>query len=326
MAGGWAAGQAPSWDERTPRQEEPPPYRRQYTDERAAPPAAQRDVRAQPAAGAPAAPRQIPAPFQLTQEEAVRLDQILNFWEQSSGKVTRFNSKFRRFKYDKESGDAKKDLLVGDPEEGRVWFESPDKATLKVEKGKPEHWICDGKAVFIYDFDRKVVAEYKIPPQLQGRGITEGPLPFVFGAKAAQLKARYWMRVIPPEPQANGGPAQAENEFLLEAYPRQFDDARNWRCAQVILRLTEARDLLLPVGVRIFEPNPNRWMAFGFYGMELNPRRPWIDIVGEDPFSPKNPGWGWKRELAPGQEETLPAARPAPGGASSMGSRQAMPR
>ena len=52
-----------------------------------------------------------------------------------------------------------------------------------------EHWVCDGKSVFEYRHDQKQLVERPIPPQLQGKAIVDGPLPFLFGAEAAKLKA-----------------------------------------------------------------------------------------------------------------------------------------
>ena len=37
-----------------------------------------------------------------------------------------------------------------------------------------------------------------MPPELQGKAIVDGPLPFLFGADAQKLKQRYYLRIITP--------------------------------------------------------------------------------------------------------------------------------
>ena len=51
------------------------------------------------------------------------------------------------------------------------------------------------KVVYQYRPDLKQLVEHPIPPQLQGQAIVDGPLPFLFGADAAKLKQRYWMKL-----------------------------------------------------------------------------------------------------------------------------------
>ena len=55
--------------------------------------------------------------------------------------------------------------------------------------------MCDGKSVFEYRHQDKHLVERPIPKELQGQSIVDGPLPFLFGAEAAKLKARYWLRI-----------------------------------------------------------------------------------------------------------------------------------
>ena len=70
---------------------------------------------------------------------------------------------------------------------------------VAIEPERAEHWICDGKSVFFHDHKTKKLIEYKLPPESQGKAIRNGPLPFLFGAEAARLKQRYYMRVITPQ-------------------------------------------------------------------------------------------------------------------------------
>ena len=60
----------------------------------------------------------------------------------------------------------------------------------------------------------------RLPPELQGKAIVDGPLPFLFGAKAETIKARYWIRVLPET--GNG-------KFWLEAVPKSRQDVQNFK-------------------------------------------------------------------------------------------------
>ena len=62
-----------------------------------------------------------------------------------------------------------------------------------------EHWVCDGENVYEYRHDQKQLVVRPIPPAMQGQAIVDGPLPFLFGAEADKLKARYWMRAEQPQ-------------------------------------------------------------------------------------------------------------------------------
>ena len=71
---------------------------------------------------------------------------------------------------------------------------------------------------------------HHLPPQLQGKGIVDGPLPFLFGTEAAKLKARYWLRIVPPVEKS------PPDQIMLEARPKYREDAQNYVRAQVILQ------------------------------------------------------------------------------------------
>ena len=74
--------------------------------------------------------------------------------------------------------------------------------------------------------DKKQLIERKLPPEMQGKAIADGPLPFVFGAKADQLKRRYWMRDITPEEDIG-------KRIWLEAVPKLQQDAANFQKATI---------------------------------------------------------------------------------------------
>ena len=78
--------------------------------------------------------------------------------------------------------------------------------------------------MFEYRHDQKQLVERPIPPQLQGQAIVDGPLPFLFGAEAAKLKARYWMRI---EQQANRTRTKSGSSPCRVIRPRRPTSARS---------------------------------------------------------------------------------------------------
>ena len=98
---------------------------------------------------------------------------------------------------------------------GKLAYRTPDQADYQISsKGEEERWVCTGKSVFEFNYKQSQLIERRLPPELQGKAITNGPLPFLFGVKAKQLKARYWMRVVTPEDRVKTG------EVWLEAWPK----------------------------------------------------------------------------------------------------------
>ena len=69
-----------------------------------------------------------------------------------------------------------------------------------------EHWVCDGQNVYEYRHDQKQLVVRPIPPAMQGKAIVDGPLPFLFGAEAAQAQG----------PLFDAGRAAAESERDLD--------------------------------------------------------------------------------------------------------------
>ena len=129
-------------------------------------------------------------------------------------------------------------------------FSAPDKGLMKIEAKDPtqsEQWLCDGKSIYQFDYRERLVTEYVMPLELQGKGIGDGPLPFVFGVEAEKLKQRYFMRIITPP--------DVKNEVWLEAYPRYQQQAAEFSKVQVILQISGTTKALLPFAIQIYSPN-----------------------------------------------------------------------
>jgi TIGR03009 family protein len=261
--------------------------------------AAVRVAQAQPQRGAPVQPQAPPAqaPFQLTPQEQAELDQLLLDWEASGKNVKTFKCKFSLFQYDSNFGP--KQAAKDNP--GRAWrsgegqlkYAKPDHGMFQVESIKSwdgqkgawsepedgEHWVCDGKKLYELDPRQKQVRVRELPPHLQNQGIVSGPLPFLFGADAAQLKQRFWMRITTP-------PERAETQIWIQAHPRWAQDAANYRSAELIL----SRGALQPVGLRVIQLNGSPW-TYQFTAIKIND--PFAGLL-RDFAAPSKPfGWTW---------------------------------
>lgn len=189
-------------------------------------------------------------PFQLSPQEQADLDKILDAWEKKNGAIKTFKADFTRYQYDpvffpKQPGQIErpKQESLGEikyvaPDkgllretEGSIWVDNPTSRQLEKKKVEAlEHWACDGKLLYKVDYQQRVVEEISIPPELQGKGITQGPMPFVFGAKAGELKARYYIR---PDT-----PAGKTDQYWLEIRPKFMRDAENYSKVEIILDAT----------------------------------------------------------------------------------------
>lgn len=263
--------------------------------------------------GAPGAPAQPPAPpFQLTEVQQQQVVQILQMWETESAKVQTFNSEFERWEYDGVFGPGSDKPLIKCT--GQVSFSKPDKGSLKIEEIKRwtktnpqdtaadapgdwapqpheigEHWVCDGKAVYEYNHRDKQLVVTPIPPQMQGAAIADGPLPFLFGAKAGELMSRYWIK----EEQSSA------TQIWLRAYPRRQSDAANYDSVDVMLD----RKTMQPTHIQVNLPGGQQKHMYTFTGAKVNesnlgtwfsdlfsaPRKPlgWTRVTNEAPAGPQ---------------------------------------
>jgi TIGR03009 family protein len=113
-----------------------------------------------------------------------------------------------------------------------------------------EHWVCDGENIYEYRHDQKQLVVRPIPPQMQGKAIVDGPLPFLFGADAVKLKQRYWMVV-------NGANVKlGANEVMISAVPKWPSDAANYKSVDVILE----QPVMMPKSMQIVLPNNGRYV------------------------------------------------------------------
>jgi len=232
---------------------------------------------------------------QLSPQEQAELDHILAAWESESDKIKTLTATFSMWEYGGAFGGNAKPGEAPQPTRectGEIHFAAPDKGSYEITKGAEEHWVCDGKSIYQFDAKQKRLKEYKLPAELQGKAITNGPLPFVFGAKAATLKQRYWMRII-TEPGKEG-------EIWIEAWPRWQQDAANFHHVQVILN----SKTMLPMAIRMYDVNPQMHKVYAFEGTNVNGT--WDQI--KDFFARPRTPFGWKHEVIEPPADALPPA------------------
>jgi len=274
---------------------------------------------AQPPAGP--APQRPPAaaraPFELSAQEHAALNNLLLAWQQESAKVSTFSARIVRYEYNpvfsvKDQSGQEIPTTQG---KGIIKYGNPDKALLKIDEidvydaklGKfvPMNdeaghgklwWLCDGQSTFEFNYLQKQVIERTLPPEMQGKAISEGPLPFLFGAKADRLKQRYFMRLVTPP--------TVQGQYWLEAFPRFQSDASNFYKAQLILTSKD----LMPGAVQITEPDGKTNTVYVLTEITVNGL--WANI-GPDFAKPKVP-LGWKRVVNPEQAAAQQVQGPAP--------------
>ena len=233
-------------------------------------------------------------------------------WEKQSERVRTFKCKFGRWEVNPAFGPKGNNywLSIG---EGVIKFKSPDHGIYIVEKQQQwdpqkgtyvprteglDHWVCNGEAIFEFNAEKRQLIERKLAPNLRGKAITDGPLPFIFGAKADQLKRRYWMRDITP-------PDQVKRQVWLEAWPKFQQDAANFQHAVVILN----RRTFMPEALRIILPDGQNKQDYAFSGTQVNDP---LSIFKGDFIPPLTPlGWQKVVEPAPGNNVAPPGRRPA---------------
>lgn len=263
--------------------------------------------------------------FPLSAENQSYVDEVLDIWEKKSSTVQRFRCNFVRYQYQPAFGphivgaDGKLgELRPAVRENGVINYKAPSKGMLRVDKIESnrlppgatddewnvvkdpgDYWMCDGDSVFYLNHQDKQLIERALPPGMKGKFIQNGPLPFVFGAQASELKQRFWIRPMPSD---------AANEAKLEFVPRTPRDSADFLLVQVILEETKKHELL-PKAIRILDP-AGQEQSYVFTDREYNWNEA-IDKLGnlfkkgfDTPVAPK----GYKRVV----EAQLPSEAVAP--------------
>ncbi len=252
-----------------------------------------------------AAPRGIaPPPFRLTREQLHDLWAVLKAWEQRARGIETLRADFILWKYDLNFNPNKPAIYYGE-----LRYKAPDKGMYRYRENEKAQWIedwsCDGQAIYRLDHAKKQLVVHPLPPELRGRAITQGPLPFVLGADAQTLLNRYYMRLVTPE-------QRAKQEIWLEAWPKRQQDRADFQTATVIFRKQD----LVPFAVQLVAPGGKNRDVYQFNNLKINGgflQR----LFGQETFTPPLPR-GWTRVVQPiarpsrsaGRRQPLPPARP----------------
>jgi TIGR03009 family protein len=262
---------------------------------------------------------------------------VLRYWEEHSNKIHTLACEFTSWEYDPVNGP--KDPITGKEfaktiSKGEIKYAKPDKGLYKVNEmylaappamGKSEpqyikqdssfniHWISDGERIFEFDGRNKRLIERELPPEMKGKPIADGPLPFLFGARAETIKARYWIR---------GLPQSGNGKYWLEAVPKSIQDRQNFKAVTIVLD----EKTYLPEVIEVLAPN---------YDVATNPARSTYQFAKHE-TTDKAPGpldrfWtlfrksfdkpsvpsGWTKFIERADGTTV--GGPAPGGPNPVG-------
>lgn len=237
-------------------------------------------------------------------------------WQTKSDEIKTFDCEFERWEYDSVWGPGDDTPLVKSI--GKLSYSKPDKGSFKIdeirrwtkqdpnqettkpgdwvkqEKEVGAHWICDGTAIYEYKHETKQLVVQQLPPEMRGKSIVDGPLPFLFGSDAEKLKRRYWIR----------SKRSDAASIWLEAYPRTQADAANYHHVEIILQ----RKTMLPKAIQVYLPGGSSRAVYMF-------KQPTINAKVSQLFSaifkaPRTP-WGWTRVVVESPVPTPPGSQAA---------------
>jgi TIGR03009 family protein len=261
------------------------------------------------AAAAPAGPA---APFTLNTREEELLSKILARWEAKNTGTKTFKCKFQRWEYDDTIKDEEAKDHLRSKAIGEVKYKRPDHGmfqvgelaefdggTHKYEKRTDglEHWVCDGANIYEFVPDLKKLKVHPLPKEMQGDAIADGPVPFIFGAKADKMKQRYWIRDTTPKEELG-------KHVWLQIFPKYQHDAMNFESANVMLNDAD----FTIYGLQIMQPGGTQWTTFIFDKVVINDR---LELFKGDFAAPKTPS-GWTKEVDPVDEAVEQAAPQLP--------------
>lgn len=219
------------------------------------------------------------APFELTPQQQDQVNQVLAFWESYTRGIKKFEADFDLYSYPAVSvgGSDVNSAPQSQHTTGFLKYESPNKGVFRIDGPPKELYRCNGKSVFTYNFDKKEINEYKYSDgSMNGQELKKGPMAFLFGASAATLRDRYWIRLLPLPPGAPQG------QIWLEAYPKYQEDLQDMTKAELIINVRPCK----PVAFQRYSPNGDR-QSYALKNIKVNK----FELFGGEPFEPNERGW-----------------------------------
>jgi TIGR03009 family protein len=225
------------------------------------------------------------------------LQAVLDAWETESGKIQTLAGVHERYVYNitfETATVASGKFFYAAPDRGRIDLEGVDPEKMNfgaagMKKGaagapftykadRNEIWVCTGKEVVTAVELDKTYQAFPLPPDMQGKNIINGPLPFLFGMKADEARRRFELKLL------NDDPSKA----IIRAIPRTQLDSQNFGQATIILD----KQKYLPFAVQLIDTagttetvfkfvpdkmavnSPNFWGFFGRFGIKNDPFQP----------------------------------------------------
>jgi TIGR03009 family protein len=259
----------------------------------------------QPVHAGRAAPEARVIPFFLTPEEQIELNNFLVRWEKYSEGIRRYDVEFNMFRYDatipgEDLTKAHKTTFgffkyIAKPTrfvycvEGE-WVgkeqvkrdDNPKTANIFAEK-----IIIDEKSVFSFDYNAKKVLQINVPPEMIGRGIADSPLPLIFGAKAADMKRRFSMKIK----NVNSGEGK-EQLIVLQAKPLLAEDQQEFALIELLLDKNTFR----AKGLKRCDIGDKAFTVYELQSPVINNNLSTVLSDIKTYFTPSVPR-GWKREV-----------------------------
>jgi TIGR03009 family protein len=258
-------------------------------------------------------------PFFLNPDEQKELDDFLVRWEKYSTSIKRYDVDFYMFIYDPTIPGAEPNKpykttfgyfkYIANPLRFVYHVEGEWIKDAKVKRDGDknplvfaEKLIIDEKSVYKYEYNAKTVLQVNVPPEMIGKGIADSPLPLIFGAKAADLKRRFSMKIMSPS---------SQNETIwLQAKPLQIEDQQEFSMLEIILD----KKTLQAKGLRKYDINNKTYWVYDLKSPAINGRMNQILDDLKTWFTPTVEK-GWKHEINDWVLEAAnsrPAAAPAP--------------
>lgn len=207
------------------------------------------------------------ANVEKVQPVSPELQKILEEWERKSSQIRSLHGTHTRTVYN----------IVFEVEkrsEGKWYVETPDKGRIdligtppkkgevskrigksgkpfRIEADRAEKWICDGIEIKMVNDEDKSYEVADLPRHLRGTNIINGPLPFLFGMKAEEIKKRYLIELLETKNQ---------DVHTLRVEPRRQNDQDNYK--EAFVRLEKVR--FLPMAVKLVDPTGNLETIYTF--------------------------------------------------------------
>ncbi|MCA9107341.1 MAG: hypothetical protein KDA83_18135 [Planctomycetales bacterium] len=275
-------------------------------------------------------PQILPCPFEpIDAEHEAYLRQLLEYWESSTDQIQRFHCSFTQWEFtvfgpapDPTTGEHKATTMA----RGEIKYELPDKGYVDFSAKwnfvaataeEPDHYvvapdvelnrfITDGTHTYEFNFAEQIVNKVELPPEMRGRTIADGPIPFIFGAEADKMQARYWIRVVTPPEAATAG------EYWLEAFPKFLGDRAEFHHVRVILDGEE----FLPIALEVYDADHTdqapHFSTYKFEDRRKNPNNS-LFIIQRRPFYEPSIPSGWQMVERPLISPELPQGQPRVG-------------